>query len=161
MQYFSANMTVLGYFGLGHHCHNLTYKLKITGTLSEYECSTTLLHKSNLSYFSVSYYSSFNPRYSISPGPYRGAMRECYHASCDSVRGENSGDFADFEFYAHTVRALTRAVSDLAEEEEGGRLCHFEVSVARGTFCDPTGRLLVTACVLSWWFYAFSDNRGQ
>ena len=41
-------------------------------------------------------------------------MRECYHAACDSVRAGHSGDFADLAFYEHTVRAVARAVSDVA-----------------------------------------------
>ena len=62
--------------------------------------------------------------------------------------------------HLHAVRALTRAVSDLADELEDERLCHFEVSAARGRWSVPAGSLLVAAVVLSRWFYcSFSDDR--
>ena len=60
--------------------------------------------------------------------------------------------------YMDTVRALTRAVSDLAELKEDEQLCRSEVSAARGRFSDPAGSLLVAACVLSRWFYDLSED---
>ena len=57
-----------------------------------------------------------------------------------------------------TVRALTRAVPDLAELKEDEQLCLSEISATRGRFSDPAGSLLAAACVLSWWFYGLSEG---
>jgi len=46
-------------------------------------------------------------------GPYRGAMKECYHRECDSKRLKHKGEFANYDFLAQTVQTVIDTVSDL------------------------------------------------
>ena len=57
------------------------------------------------------------------------------------------------------MRALTRAVSDLAGKVEDKRLCMFEASVARGRFSGTSESVFVSAIVLLRWFHGLSMNR--
>jgi len=47
-------------------------------------------------------------------GPYRGAMRQCYHRECDSKRRKFKGSFASYDFLAQTVQTVIDTVSDLS-----------------------------------------------
>jgi len=46
-------------------------------------------------------------------GPYRGAMKECYHRECDSKRLKHKGEFASYDFLAQTVQTVIDTVSDM------------------------------------------------
>jgi len=50
-------------------------------------------------------------------GPYRGAMRECYHRECDSKRRNHKSEFASYDFLAQTVQTVIDAVSDLTRAQ--------------------------------------------
>lgn len=47
-------------------------------------------------------------------GPYRGAMRQCYHRECDSKRRKFKGSFASYDFLAQTVQTVIDTVSELS-----------------------------------------------
>jgi len=48
-------------------------------------------------------------------GPYRGAMKRCYHRECDSVRRNNKALFANYDFLAQTVQTVIDTVSDITK----------------------------------------------
>ena len=50
-------------------------------------------------------------------GPGRGKMKECYHQTCDSVRNGHRGDFANMDFYYHTVQALLDTTLDISNSK--------------------------------------------
>lgn len=47
-------------------------------------------------------------------GPYRGAMRQCYHRECDSKRRKFKGSFASYDFLGQTVQTVIDTMSELS-----------------------------------------------
>eukprot|EP00095_Tigriopus_kingsejongensis_P000317 maker-scaffold292_size219010-snap-gene-1.34 protein:Tk00317 transcript:maker-scaffold292_size219010-snap-gene-1.34-mRNA-1 annotation:"hypothetical protein DAPPUDRAFT_306809" len=58
-------------------------------------------------------YNSFNAILLTDTGPERGQMQECYHKACDSVRHGFQSKFANFDFYAHTIKAVLDTTLDI------------------------------------------------
>eukprot|EP00090_Calanus_glacialis_P006978 TRINITY_DN15459_c1_g1_i4.p1 TRINITY_DN15459_c1_g1~~TRINITY_DN15459_c1_g1_i4.p1 ORF type:complete len:598 (-),score=166.59 TRINITY_DN15459_c1_g1_i4:74-1867(-) len=50
-------------------------------------------------------------------GPYRGAMKDCYHRECDSKRRNHKAEFASYDFLAQTVQTVIDSVSDLTQAQ--------------------------------------------
>lgn len=45
----------------------------------------------------------------------RGQMINCYHKPCDSIRPPHRGEFANFEFYKHTLQTLLHTTIELSK----------------------------------------------
>lgn len=50
-------------------------------------------------------------------GPYRGAMKDCYHRECDSKRMNHKAEFASYDFLAQTVQTVIDSVTDLTQAQ--------------------------------------------
>ena len=53
----------------------------------------------------------------VHTGPYRGAMKDCYHRECDSKRRNHKAEFASYDFLAQTVQTVIDSVSDLTQAQ--------------------------------------------
>merc|ERR1719193_1417297 len=48
-------------------------------------------------------------------GPYRGAMRECYHNVCDTAENGQKKHFANYDFFAKTVQLVIDTITDMSQ----------------------------------------------